>query len=99
MPSNEVRRGKTALRADVKAGMIAKCIQMHGESYAETSHWQRITKVGTSNITFDWHRDLDIRGKKIVYSTYTSSPGRFLKIYDSNGTLSALYALRAQGGR
>lgn len=99
MSSNEVRRGKTALRADVKAGMIAKCIQMRGESYAETSHWHRLTKVSTECIVFDGHRELNIRDKKVVYSTYTSSPGRFLKIYDNDGSLSALYALRAQGGR
>jgi hypothetical protein len=94
---NEIQRGKTALREDMKTGqMIAKCIQMHGESYAETSKWSRVTKVSTNSITFDWRRELDTRGKKVVYSTYKNSPGRFLKIYEADGSLSALYALKVK---
>ncbi len=94
--NEEIRRGKTALKEDVRAGMIAKCIRMHGEDYSSTSKWQRITKVGTNSITFGTHRNLDIRGKRVVYSVYSVSPGRFLKIYDEDGTLAMLYALRTE---
>lgn len=92
----EIQCGKTMLREDVKRGMIAKCIRMHGEDYSATSKWQRITKVGANNITFGTHRNLDIRGKRVVYSVYSVSPGRFLKIYDEDGTLAMLYALRTE---
>ena len=94
LSTNEIRRGKTALREDVKTGMIAKCIQMNGVDYSQTSKWHKLTKIGVNTITFDWHRDLDVRGKTIVYSTYRTTSGRFLKIYEK-GNLSALYALKA----
>ena len=97
MTNNVIRRGKTALREDVRKSLSAKCISMHGEDYSATSTWQKLTKVGTNSITFGGHRELDVRGKKVVYRTYTSSPGRFLEIYGADGSLSALYVLHMEG--
>lgn len=95
--NREIRLGKTALRKDVQTGGVyAKCIRMNGMDYSQSSHWSRLCKVKTDSIVFDWHRELKTAGKKVVYSAYTESPGRFLKIYNADGSLSALYVLRAE---
>ena len=95
--NREIRLGKTALRQDVQTGGVyAKCIRLNGMDYSQSSHWARLCKVKTDSIVFDWHRELKTVGKKVVYSAYTESPGRFLKIYNADGSLSALYVLRAE---
>lgn len=95
--NREIRLGKTALRKDVQTGsMYAKYILLNGMDYSQSSRWSRLCKVKTDSIVFDWHRELKTSGKKVVYSSYTASPGRFLKIYNADGSLSALYVLRAE---